>query len=169
MSMSTMIGTEGGIVSGVVLRVAVGIIPVRTCRALEDAVGAVEVALQRAAELLVVVALALAVGKMGGVVLVLVGSTDGRRMVGGAVAVGGVQGRGHPYDEMHQHIGDNTIYFSLFFFFYYSDTFYLLSRFFFASLKLLTVMAFFFYVSYSVLPLTTASATVRELETKKGG
>ena len=97
------------------VRVAVGgIIHVRTSpAALEDAVGAVEVALERAAVLLLV--LLLAGGKTGGVP---VGSTDGRRMVGGLGAVVGLlQGRGRPYDEMPRLIGDdaNTLFFFLFY------------------------------------------------------
>ena len=89
--------------------VVVGIIHhVTTCRALEDAVvRAVEVPLEQAA---VVVA---AGGKTGGVVAFGNSSTDGRRMVDGLVAVGGAPlGRGHLYDEMHQHIGDDAIFFS---------------------------------------------------------
>ena len=124
MTMSTTSGRgrEGGTESVAAARVAVGIIPATTCRALEDAVGAVEVALQRAAEVLVLV-LVLVDGKMGEVA---VGSTDGRRMVGGVgVDVGLVQGLGRPYDEMHLHIGDDTFFFFLF---SCSDTFCLLSR-----------------------------------------
>ena len=90
MSMSsTMIGrgTENGIA---VARVVVGIINVRTYRALEDA-GGVEVPLVR--------------------VLVLVGSSiDGRRIVGGLhVGAGRRRGRGHLYDAMHRLIGGDEI------------------------------------------------------------
>ena len=90
MSMSsTMIGrgTENGIA---VARVVVGIINVRTYRALEDA-GGVEVPLVR--------------------VLVLVGSSiDGRRIVGGLRVGAGVRrGRGHLYDAMHRLIGGDEI------------------------------------------------------------
>ena len=121
--------------------VVVGIIHhVMTCRALEDAVvRAVEVPLERVA---VVVA---AGGKTGGVVAFGNSSTDGRRMVDGLGAVGGaLLGRGHLYDEMHRHIGDDD---AIFFFILICSA--LLSRFFyfmrerFASLKLL--IEFFFF------------------------
>jgi len=101
-------GTEGA--TGIaVARAAVGIISVRTCRALED-VGAVEVLppLVRAVELVLV----LVDGKMGGVVLVLGGnsSTDGRRMVGGLrVGAEERQGRGLLYDGMHRLTGGDAI------------------------------------------------------------
>ena len=92
MSMSSTMtgrGTENGIA---VARAAVGIINVRTCRALEDA-GGVEVPLVRV------------------LVLVLVGnSIDGRRIVGGLHVGAGVrQGRGHLYDAMHRLIGGDEI------------------------------------------------------------
>lgn len=86
--------------------VAVGIIPATTRRALEDAAGAVEVALERAA---------VAVAVDGKTVGVAIGSTDGRRMVDGVGAGAGLlQVQGRPYDETHQDTGGDAIIFFLY-------------------------------------------------------